>query len=81
MDYIFTHSVNAVGSYAEKPEASLQKNYLISQPLQALAVKPYYIAPARLVHNIELVRFRHTPISLATTFGIIGYSHFLDLLR
>ena len=28
-----------------------------------------------------ILRFRHTPISLATTFGIIGYSLFLDLLR
>ena len=33
MDFIFTRLVNAIGSYAEKPKASLHKNYLISQPL------------------------------------------------
>ena len=30
---------------------------------------------------MAILRFRHTPISLATTFGIIGYSLFLNLLR
>ncbi len=66
------HSVNAVGLCTKKSKLNLlaQKLSYFATPFITLAVKPY-----------GYVKVWAVPISLATTFGIIGYSLFLNLLR